>query len=277
MGTRVLYRAALVGVGLCVRGFDLAGGLARRALGMRRPGRCVALLYHLVGNTGRSKFAWQMGELSRRCRPIPVNHREALAEGCAYAMVTFDDGYAETMRNALPELRARGIPYSVFVPTAYIGREAVWASESKGPSARSRVMSADELREIGKDPLCVVGSHTESHRNLRGAEPELAQREMEGSRSTLSGLLEKDVTVLSLPYGEFTPDTIIQAEQAGYNRILTTDPLPAAEMGTTVIGRINVEPEDWRIEFRLKLFAAYRWFPGAMRIARRIKGRRSVS
>jgi hypothetical protein len=35
-----------------------------------------------------------------------------------------------------------------------------------------------------------------------------------------------------------------------------------------VTGRIDVQPTDWQIEFRLKVLGAYRWLPHAFAVKR---------
>jgi peptidoglycan/xylan/chitin deacetylase (PgdA/CDA1 family) len=58
-----------------------------------------------------------------RYKPEPL---DAIATGDAAAnafAVTFDDGYAETMRRALPVLTRAGVPATVFVSTDHVARQ----------------------------------------------------------------------------------------------------------------------------------------------------------
>ena len=81
--------------------------------------------------------------LLSRYTPAPL---EAIAGGQAASdafAVTFDDGYAETMRRALPVLTSAGVPATVFVSTGHVapparllvGRGAPAAAPRAGPAA----------------------------------------------------------------------------------------------------------------------------------------------
>jgi peptidoglycan/xylan/chitin deacetylase (PgdA/CDA1 family) len=87
----------------------------------------LVVLYHRVddrpGSVSPANLAAQIELLVSRYTPAPL---EAIAGGQtapdAFA-VTFDDGYAETMRRALPVLTSAGVPATVFVSTGHVARQ----------------------------------------------------------------------------------------------------------------------------------------------------------
>ena len=94
----------------------------------------VVLLYHRIderpGSVTPANFAAQIDMLLSRYSPASL---EAIAGGQtasdAFA-VTFDDGYAETMRRALPMLTKAGVPATVFVSTGHVaGQRGFWWDE----------------------------------------------------------------------------------------------------------------------------------------------------
>jgi peptidoglycan/xylan/chitin deacetylase (PgdA/CDA1 family) len=104
-------------------------------------GGAVVLLYHRVYDPGfdplllsvsPDNFAAQMAYLRRRYAVLSLEElRAALAKGSVprgAIGVTFDDGYADNLRNARPILERHGIPATVFVATGYTeaGREFWW-------------------------------------------------------------------------------------------------------------------------------------------------------
>ena len=122
---------------------DLLGAPLRR-LHARRGGTCVVLAYHRVidtptdpqlQNISPARFAEQMAVLAARYTPIPagllVEHIEAHRPLPPRAVVvTLDDGYANNLRNALPVLRAHGVPATVFVASGLVGSERLtWIDE----------------------------------------------------------------------------------------------------------------------------------------------------
>jgi len=98
---------------------------------LRRSG-AVVLLYHRVDDGAGSgvspaNFASQIDVLRSTRTPAPL---EAIVSGDAPSnafAVTFDDGYAETMRRTLPVLADAGVPATVFISTAHVGTQrAFW-------------------------------------------------------------------------------------------------------------------------------------------------------
>ena len=94
----------------------------------------VVLLYHRIdeetGAVSPANFAAQIDVLLSRYTPAPL---EAIACGDASPdafAVTFDDGYAETMRSAMPVLTKAGVPATVFVSTDHVATQrSFWWDE----------------------------------------------------------------------------------------------------------------------------------------------------
>ena len=68
-------------------------------------------------------------------------------------LITFDDVLSSVLENALPILRERKIPYIIFVSNEFIGQDGY--------------ISANDVKSLKKDPLCVIGSHSLRHRKYR--------------------------------------------------------------------------------------------------------------
>jgi hypothetical protein len=81
--------------------------------------------------------------------------------------------------------------------------------------------------------------------------------------------LERPISLFSFPYGECSEDLIEQCRSAGYERVFTNLPVLAfSQASEFVTGRVDVQPTDWPIEFRLKIAGAYRWLPYAFDLKR---------
>ncbi len=89
---------------------------------------------HLCLCVAASRFEEQMHELQRRggCIGLPQAVTE-LKIGClrpGTVTVTFDDGYRDNLKLALPILERYGIPATIFVTTGFVDRSAVlWWDE----------------------------------------------------------------------------------------------------------------------------------------------------
>jgi peptidoglycan/xylan/chitin deacetylase (PgdA/CDA1 family) len=241
-----------------------------RASAEKSPGICVVLYYHTVAPSQRERFARQMDILLRHANPIRADFEAPLPHGRRFACVTFDDAMTSFVENALPELEKRGIPGTVFAASGKLGRRPDWGNYSNEPLPSESTITEAQLGEIADRVL--IGSHTVSHPMLTRLSEKDAKCELDESRRTLQGMLNKKVTLFSFPYGDFNERLIKWTKEVGYERVFTTLPLPV-ESGAeaSVIGRVTVEPTDWPTEFRLKLFGAYQWLPVAFAVKRKIR------
>ncbi|HLK87130.1 MAG TPA: polysaccharide deacetylase family protein [Candidatus Binataceae bacterium] len=244
---------------------SLVDGLTR-VLGSRRPGHATGIYYHQVLPEQRDRFARQMDHLLRWAVPISADHRAPLPPGRRYAMVTADDGWTSFVENALPELKQRRIPVAIFVISDCMG-------EHLG-GQRDRIVSETELRALQPDiaaGLVMIGSHTCSHRRLVATGRREALRELIDSRERLKQVLGQEVVLFCFPFGVHTPQTLALCRMAGYQRAFDGMPARALEDPCEfLIGRVRVDPDDWMIEFHLKLVGAYDWVPWAAELKRRI-------
>ena len=77
--------------------------------------------------------------------------------------------------------------------------------------------------------------------------------------------------MLALPYGSSTANVIAAARRTGYERVFANIPLPRKALrGSPLVGRIDVSPRDWPLEFRLKIDGAYDWLAVAIPAKRAI-------
>jgi peptidoglycan/xylan/chitin deacetylase (PgdA/CDA1 family) len=112
-----------------------------RRIRLRLQAHGVILLYHRVAEIDADPqllcvsprhFQEHLEILRARCQPMSLGDlMQALADGRLpgrFAVVTFDDGYADNLHNAKRLLIGAGIPATVFVATGYLGsgREFWW-------------------------------------------------------------------------------------------------------------------------------------------------------
>ena len=119
------------------------GGWRRVAtrLGRRPDGKVLILLYHRVAKLHSDpwalavtprRFAEHLEVLGQHARPMQLRELSEALRGGKLAdrsvVVTFDDGYADNLRNAKPLLERHDVPATVFVASGYVGsmREFWW-------------------------------------------------------------------------------------------------------------------------------------------------------
>ena len=240
----------------------------RQMVGKKARTPCVVLYYHGITGSDRTRFGKQMGDLKRLAKAVSADRNEMVAEDVPSVAVTFDDGFQSILENALPELIARRIPASFFIPTGYIGQKASWIGVKADEDHPEVVMTEEQIRGLPKD-LINVGSHTVSHQDLRKLGNESLRKEIVDSKKRLEEIIGQKVTMISLPYGEHDERVIEAAHGAGYRWIFSSLPrLIGRREG--VIERVPVRPSDRPLEFRLKIMGAYRWLPFVLGLKRKL-------
>ena len=182
------------------------------------------LCYHSVPAAAQGSFAEQIRFLRRHGDVIDA---DAAAERCAAGwpsrdrafLLTFDDGYADTVDVAMPVLRAEGAPAIVFLVSAWID------APPAGAGLPAYMTRADVLAwcETGFQ----VGSHTHTHRRLSTLDEASVRAELADSRAALSALVGRPVDHFACPWGvagaDFDADrTPALAAECGYRTFFTT-------------------------------------------------------
>ena len=159
----------------------------------RKPSSGIRVLgYHCIGGSSGLQldiptraFQAQLEEL--RARGPVVSLSDAIESGretdqLSAAVLTFDDGFADTFANGVPMFRRLGTPAHFYLATADIRRG--WIPTSAG---RAEAIRPSALRELAKDPLFTFGSHGHSHRVLL----RLSDDEIRDELSTSKALVEE--------------------------------------------------------------------------------------
>jgi len=229
----------------------------------------VVVYYHSVPAEQRKRFAGQLDEVIRHARPYSLDSISSHQEGIYNVAVTFDDGFVSVIENAAPELIKRNIPFTVFIPTGYLGMAPPWIQDSS-PANREFIMSVEQLKSLSRNDLVSVGSHCFTHTNLLSLEKNNARNEISISKHHLENILQKEIIFLSFPYGDFNETHVNMAKNAGYKKVFSILP-NLAKHPRYIAGRVNVDPSDWSVEFKLKIRGAYRWLPKAYTLKKTIK------
>ncbi len=133
--------------------------------------------------------------------------------------ITFDDGYRNNLSHALPVLQRHGFSSTCYAVSGLLGKTNEW-DQGIG-MAQVPLMTADELRlwvAGGQE----VGSHTQTHARLLQSDDPTALAEMTGDRAALEGLLATPVRHFCYPFGEYAPQHVAMARQAGFQTVTTT-------------------------------------------------------
>lgn len=191
--------------------------------------RAPILLYHWLGD-GRGdlhpEFAVGPDQLRRQLvwlkeagwTAVPLSALgDALAGGApppprSFA-VTFDDGYLDFHAAAAPILLSLQVPATVFVVSDLVGGENAWDREAG--DRRRPLMGWPELAELAGLGF-EIGSHSATHRDLRGLSPAALRAECRTSRDRLEQRLGSPVRSFAFPFGGFDRRVRDEVRAAGY-------------------------------------------------------------
>lgn len=229
MRVAVLFAAVVAAAVVAVVG-------ATRSLGIpvhHRPGRVLdvpVLLYHRIGRLPTVEtpisdaltiepdvFDAQMDWLAKHGFHAITDRQllQAFDLGTPLpkrpVLITFDDGYADVLYNAEPELHRLHWPATAFIITDRVS----------GPDPS--FLTWRQLSDLAHDGF-TIGSHTVHHLDLTTLSPAQVSYELSHSRKTLERHLGTPVHSFAYPYGATDADVVRAVRGAGYGLAFTTRP-----------------------------------------------------
>jgi peptidoglycan/xylan/chitin deacetylase (PgdA/CDA1 family) len=176
-----------------------------------------ALYCHYVFDDQIDQFDRMLSELCNLGRFIDTATLLSIAKGESFPdeqlfHLSFDDGYKNIVRNALPLLRQHRIPAIFFVPTGFVGGSATLREGVEMVSWRDL--------EIAVEAGLEVGSHTRTHARFSEISDSAAAIEDEicGSKEDIQRKLGS-CKYISWPYGRVSDSdatSLAAVRRAGY-------------------------------------------------------------
>jgi peptidoglycan/xylan/chitin deacetylase (PgdA/CDA1 family) len=237
-------------------------------LGARLP----VLMYHHVGQpqpgvprsltVSQEQFEGQIRWLARRgyVGICPADWLAWCREGKPLpprpVLLTFDDGYADLLKHAVPVLKRYGFGAAVFVVSGQIGGTNIW--DGAQPVPFGRLLAADEIRELAALGI-EIGAHSHSHPDLRALSEEELGEEVAGSARDLGVICNRQILSFAYPYGHHD-GRVRDRVRATYDLAYTTE----EGMNTLLtdhqgLRRTMVQPSDRLIDFACRVW--WGWNP----------------
>lgn len=194
---------------------DIGGARARikKVLAQCQPARhasgATLLIYHRVGGGTTDELDLPAMAFTRQVELLSDHDvvsldaaLDRLDSGSAAPSVvlTFDDGFEDVYANAWPLLRERGLPFTIYLASAYVSHTMQWeGSTAKGSAGRG--LSWGQLAEMVESGLCTVGNHTHNH-----VRPEvLSETELDACSEAIESNLGVTPRHFTYPWGVPVP------------------------------------------------------------------------
>lgn len=227
----------------------------------------VVVYYHTLPESKLDAFRAQLDLLLKLAQPVPALVDPARLPSQPCVAVTIDDGFVSTIRRALPNLLARCIPVTLFVPAGLLGSPPSWSPGGEFDPREESIASGDELRTLAREPLVTIASHGMNHTDFTRLKEREARYQLAASKALLEYITGHEVGGFSFPYGRARAEQARWAHEAGYSHVFGTMPVPATHhQRYGRIGRVRVDPWDTPREFEHKVRGAYRWLGHASNV-----------
>jgi peptidoglycan/xylan/chitin deacetylase (PgdA/CDA1 family) len=171
------------------------------------------------------------------------------------AVITFDDGYVDTLENALPILQKNGFSATCYFISQRNGQYNDW--DAAALNVRKPLMNDEQVRTWHTAGM-EVGAHSRTHPRLTACTDTELLDEIAGSKTDLETLTGSAVTQFCYPYGDLDERVSTAARQAGFDAATTT------QRGRVRVGdapllfrRILVSGSTFPHLFLLKLMTNY--------------------
>ena len=105
-------------------------------------------------------------------------------------LLTIDDGFSSFYKNAWPYLKSKKIPFILFISTREVGKNGY--------------MNWDQVREIEKSNIGVIGNHSHTHDYLADFSNERINNDIDNSIKIFKKEIGYNPIYFSYPFGEYS-------------------------------------------------------------------------
>lgn len=172
--------------------------------------------------------------------------------------LTFDDGYADNLLQALPLLQRYRCKATLYLVVERFDRD--WsvmrkAHHDDGELQREAKLSDAQVEALLASGCVELGSHSLTHANFLQLDTDAARRELTASRQALEARFGVTVRSFAWPFGLYRADQVPLAAEAGYTSAVTTcEGIESPrDWQPLQLRRIKISGKDSWLAFRLRL------------------------
>ena len=139
--------------------------------------------------------------------------------------ITFDDGYADNLLQALPLLKKYQCRATLYLVVDRFGRD--WSTQRKAHHDEDELKQEAKLSDVQVEEMlasgCIeLGSHSMTHANFVNMDTDAVSKELTDSRQALEERFGVSVQSFAYPFGLYRPEQVALVESAGFTSSVTT-------------------------------------------------------
>ncbi len=166
-------------------------------------------------------------------------------------LITFDDGYEEAIRWALPVLQQHGFGATFYIIAALAGGTSSWLVPLRG--LELPLASWARLREVAAAGFA-IGSHSLTHPHLTALSTSDCRNELQESRRIIEDRIGLAVTDLAYPFGSHDERVRSVSGEVGYRSACTVKTgLAAQGCDPLALRRVPISGSESFIDFLWRL------------------------
>ena len=165
-------------------------------------------------------------------------------------VITFDDGYADNLEHALPILEQYRLPATIFITTAFCDQTLTHERYKDRESPQH--LNWDNVKQLAKNPLITIGSHTITHQLLSEIVDKQSRKEI------IEKQLETKIKFFCYPKGNYSSRELNTLDHSSYRAAVTVKPgSNSIETSMFELKRTEITARDNSKELHKKLAGAY--------------------
>lgn len=158
--------------------------------------------------------------------------------------VTFDDGFLDFERNALPALAEHALPATLFVTTGAL------APLNRSVLPNAAMLTLNQVAGLARAGV-TIGAHTHFHEQLDTLTPAAAAAELSRPKQILEDALGEEIDLFAYPHGYCDARVLALTRSAGYRGAFAVrNAFSCAHDDPFRIARLTVRADTTRTQFQ---------------------------
>jgi len=176
-------------------------------------------------------------------------------------VITFDDGYQDSIDNSVNVLKSFGYTAVYYIPTDYVGENSSWLIPELG--FEFPIIDWCKIKWLDSNGF-QIGCHSMSHPHLNQITRDECIKELKVSKNALEECVGHEVEHVAYPYGSYNKSVISVAAELGFKTACTVEAgLCKSKYDRLALPRINIGQRDSIVDFVSKIHTGFNPQSGA--------------